>query len=124
VIRRTAALFGMLAFALSWMVGVWCGHSPQVRLQAALIGLLAGAIAGACIGVALQKIVLARLAEQWRQLEAAAASEKSVQPASGARVAGKPAAAAPPATPGDKAGALPGKAGVPAAAREMAEATR
>ena len=121
MIRRSAALFAMLAFALSWMVGVWCGHSPSVRLQAALVGLLAGAVAGAGIGVALQKIVLARLAEQWRQIDAASAAdktEKSSKPASGAR------AAANPATPAVPAAATAGKPDGSAAANVLAEATR
>ena len=118
MIRRTAALFGMLAFALSWMVGVWCGHSPHVRIPAALIGLLAGVIAGACIGVALQKIVLARLAEQWREIDAAAADEKAAKPASGPRGTARPAAPVPPLAPADEPGAPA------AAANGLAEATR
>jgi len=69
MIRRAALLLAMVSFGLAWIVGVWCGHSPLVRLQSALLALVAGAAGGAGIGVALQKIVLARLAEQWRELE-------------------------------------------------------
>jgi hypothetical protein len=70
MIRRTAALFALIAFALAWCVGVWCSHPPLARVQTALVAAAFAATAGACIGVALQKIVLARLAEKWTRLEA------------------------------------------------------
>jgi hypothetical protein len=63
MVRRASLLLGILSFALAWIVGVWCGHSAPARLQSAAIALACGLSAGAAIGVALQKIVLARLAE-------------------------------------------------------------
>ena len=88
MIRRAAVLLGMLSFGLAWIVGVWCDHSPLVRLQSALLALVAGAIGGAAIAVALQKIVLARLAEQWREIEAAEA-ERGAKPGAPATPTGR-----------------------------------
>jgi steroid 5-alpha reductase family enzyme len=65
--RRVAALFGLFAFAVAWLVGVWCGHSPLARLENAGIALVSGCVAGLGVGVALERIVLARLAEQWQE---------------------------------------------------------
>jgi len=74
VIRRAAALLGMLAFGLAWVVGVWFGRSPRARLESAALALCAGCVAGAAIGIALQKVVLARIAEKWDGNEPAAGS--------------------------------------------------
>ena len=73
MIRRTAALGALLAFALAWIVGVWCGHLPATRIRGALIAMAFGAVAGALIGVALERIVLGRLAEKWDGEESGAA---------------------------------------------------
>lgn len=63
--RRAAALLALFAFAGAWIVGVWCHASPLARLSSALLAALAGGVAGGGIGFALERIVLARLAEQW-----------------------------------------------------------
>lgn len=74
MIRRAAALFALVAFAGAWIVGVWCGHSPLVRLKSAGLALGFGFVAGIGVAIALQKIVLARLAERWSDLGGVAPS--------------------------------------------------
>jgi hypothetical protein len=66
--RRVAALFALLAFAVAWLIGVARGESPLTRLENAGLALLAAFVAGLAIGVALEKIVLARLSESVREL--------------------------------------------------------
>lgn len=68
--KRVAALFGLFAFAVAWLVGVWCGHAPTTRLVNAAIALGSGYCAGLGVGVALERIVLARLAQNWREKDA------------------------------------------------------
>ena len=89
MIRRAATLLGMLSFACAWMVGVWLGRSPAARVESALIALVAGAAAGVGIGVAIEKIILARLAVRWNELESGAkpAAEPPAQSTQAARVA-------------------------------------
>jgi hypothetical protein len=65
--RRVAALFALLAFAVAWLIGVARGESPLTRLENAGLALLAAFVAGLAIGVALEKIVLARLSESVRE---------------------------------------------------------
>jgi hypothetical protein len=96
----------MLSFGLAWIVGVWCRHSPAVRVESALLALLAGCVAGAGIGCALEKIVLARLAESWDGQERA------------------PSAGAPASPRTDAAASAPRRAAGEAAAPEPAEAAR
>ena len=65
--RRVAALFALLAFAAAWLIGVARGQSPLTRLENASLALAAAFVAGLAIGVALEKIVLARLSESVRE---------------------------------------------------------
>jgi len=65
--KRVAALFALLAFAVAWLIGVARGESPLTRLENAGLALLAAFVAGLAIGVALEKIVLARLSESVRE---------------------------------------------------------
>jgi len=65
--RRVAALFALLAFAAAWLIGVARGQSPLTRLENAGLALAAAFVAGLAIGVALEKIVLARLSESVRE---------------------------------------------------------
>jgi hypothetical protein len=111
---RVAALFSLVAFAVAWLVGVWCGHSPLTRVENAGIALVAGALAGIGVAVALERIVLARLSEEWNDLREGAAAPTAPRPAS-TRAAPRPAAP-PPATP-------PPAAATPARAREEAMST-
>jgi len=99
--RRSAAIVAFVAFALAWIVGVFCGHSPTTRLQSALIALLFGGCAGAAIGVAMQRIVLWRIAENWDALHTAQAK------ASGADDAATPEAT----NPGTRAATVESPAG-------------
>jgi hypothetical protein len=69
--KRIAALFGLFAFAVAWLVGVWCGHSPSTRLMNAALALGSGFLGGLGVGVALERIVLARLSQQWKDPSAA-----------------------------------------------------
>lgn len=89
MIRRVAALFALFAFAAAWLVGVLCGHAPLARLGNAAIALASGLLAGIGVGVALERIVLVRLAEQWQ--------ERGTPPAANARAGATAKAAAPPA---------------------------
>ncbi|MBM4013822.1 MAG: hypothetical protein FJ293_02520 [Planctomycetes bacterium] len=99
--RKAAALLALIAFAGAWLTGVWCDVAPRARLGSALLAALAGALGGAGIGFALERIVLARLAEEWETLSAAVAD-----PSTGA--ATTPAAAATPTpTPNGAAAAAP-----------------
>jgi hypothetical protein len=68
--KRVAALFGLFAFAVAWLVGVWCGHAPTTRLVNAAIALASGYCAGLGVGVAIERIVLARLAQNWQGKDA------------------------------------------------------
>jgi hypothetical protein len=65
--KRVAALFALLAFAVAWLIGVARGQSPLTRLENAGLALVAAFVAGLAIGVALEKIVLARLSESVRE---------------------------------------------------------
>jgi branched-subunit amino acid ABC-type transport system permease component len=67
VIKRVAALFALFAFAVAWLVGVLCGHAPLTRLENAGIALASGLLAGIGVGIALERIVLVRFAEQWQE---------------------------------------------------------
>ena len=66
MIVRTAALFALFAFVVAWVVGVLAGHSPSARVETATIALGFGAAAGLGCGIALEKIVLARIARDWK----------------------------------------------------------
>lgn len=93
MIRRGAALLGLVSFALAWIVGALCGRSPLPRMESALLALVLGAAAGAGIAIALQKIVLARLAEQWREDAGKRAAAGAAAPAPDDAAAAKPAPA-------------------------------
>src|SRR5262245_57515091 len=95
MVRRASLLLGILSFALAWIVGVWSGHSAPARLQSAAIALACGLAAGAAIGVALQKIVLARLAETGRFQGSAEAPEPADARAARSAPPVAPAAAEP-----------------------------
>ncbi len=92
MIRRAITLLSMLSFGSAWIVGVWCLHSPRVRLENALLAALIGALGGAAIGFALERIVLARMAEQWKLRQADGAPPSGGEPpATGDRpTAGEP----------------------------------
>lgn len=64
--KRVAALFALVAFAVAWLVGVLRGHAPLTRLENAGIALASGLLAGIGVGIALERIVLVRFAEQWQ----------------------------------------------------------
>ena len=65
--KRVAALLALVAFAVAWLIGVARGQSPLARLENAALALAAAFVAGLGIGVALEKIVLARLSESVRE---------------------------------------------------------
>ncbi|MSR46782.1 MAG: hypothetical protein EXS13_06945 [Planctomycetes bacterium] len=97
--RRAAALLALFAFAGAWITGVFCDVAPRARLGSALLAAFVGAIAGLAIGVALERLVLARLAEQWDEIAAAAAvptePTKAADGATNAPIAGPAAIKAP-----------------------------
>jgi membrane protein YqaA with SNARE-associated domain len=85
MIRRAAALLALVAFTGAWLVGVWSHEPPRARMVSAALAALFGAVAGAAIGVALERIVLARLMEQWETASRAAAEAAKTKGRKGAR---------------------------------------
>jgi len=91
--KRVAALFALFAFAVAWLVGVLRGHAPLTRLENAGIALASGLLAGLGVGIALERIVLVRFAEQWQ--ERAAPADPNAPPNEHARAASPTSASAP-----------------------------
>jgi len=85
MIRRAAAFLALVAFAGAWLVGVWCHEPPRARLLSAGVAALFGLVAGAAIGVVLERIVLARLMEQWESASRAAAAAAKAKGRKGPR---------------------------------------
>lgn len=85
MIRRAAALLALVAFTGAWLVGVWSHEPPRARMVSAVMAALFGAVAGGAIGVALERIVLARLMEQWETASRAAAAAAKAASRKGAR---------------------------------------
>lgn len=65
MIRQLSALLGLLFFAGTFLAGVLLDHPSSTRLTRSLTGLVLGAVLGALLGLALQKLVLSRLARDW-----------------------------------------------------------
>jgi len=65
--KRVAALLALVAFAVAWLIGVARGESPITRIENAALALAAAWVAGLAIGFALEKIVLHRLSDSWRE---------------------------------------------------------
>ena len=111
---RVAALLALLAFAGAWIVGVWCQHAPGARLWNAALAGGCGALAGAAIGFAMERIVLERMSERWDGGEGVLAGAPPAEPG-----------AAGPAAPAAPAGSAVAKASSKAApAAELAETRR
>ncbi len=65
MIRRTAFVFGTIAFCLAHVIGVFASVSPLPRILRSGLAALIGVLVGALSGWVVQRIVLARFARDW-----------------------------------------------------------
>ncbi len=109
--KRVAALLALVSFAVAWLIGVARGQSPLTRVENAGLALVAAFAAGLGIGVALERIVLWRLSEAWRErAREEAGRDPDAPPAAKAAASAKSAAAAKPAAPAAARETVPAEA--------------
>ena len=64
MIRRFAAIFGLISFAGATLIGVLTDVSPLTRVGRSLLAMTIGLLIGAVAGSMVQRLVLARFAEE------------------------------------------------------------